>query len=104
MTKADIAHQLRKRHEDHCHSAEFRAALKDAGLVFDSELAARYEGLPDDDVIVAHTTCQKCGRFPTDAEIARAVAESRDADKFLARYMDDCDTCAGCGADFPTEL
>jgi hypothetical protein len=109
MTKAKLAEQMRRRHRDYHHSGAHRRMIESIGLKYsaveDEHLANMYEGLPDDDVIMAHLVCIECGETTADeAEIVRGIAESHNMDDFLARYMADEDTCACCAADWPTEL
>ena len=108
MTKAKLAEQMRQRHRDYYRSGEHRRMIESIGLKYsavDEHMANMYDDLPDDDVIVAHLLCSDCGETAADEkEIARGVAESRDVDNFLARYMSADNTCACCSADWPTEL
>jgi hypothetical protein len=108
MTKAKLAEQMRQRHRDYYRNGEHRRMIESIGLKYsaiDEHLANMYDDLPDDDVIVAHLVCADCCEPAADEkEIARGVAESRDVDNFLARYMSAYNTCFCCATDWPTEL
>jgi lysyl-tRNA synthetase class I len=108
MTKAELAEQMRCQHRDYYRSGEYRRMIESIGLKYsavDEHMANMYDDLPDDDVIVAHLVCANCHEPAADEkEIARGVAESRDADGFLARYMSADNTCFCCAADWPNEL